>query len=63
VSFFVAAIGFVSLGAFPRSSLMEDNTITRDMATFGVERAAYALWRLNWIHPFAGGNGRTPPGY
>lgn len=22
-------------------------------------RAAYALWRLNWIHPFAGGNGRT----
>ena len=24
-----------------------------------LERAAYALWRLNWIHPFAGGNGRT----
>lgn len=24
-----------------------------------VERAAYALWRLNWIHAFAGGNGRT----
>jgi Fic family protein len=22
-------------------------------------RAAYTLWRLNWIHPFAGGNGRT----
>ncbi|WP_428269831.1 Fic family protein [Haliangium sp.] len=22
-------------------------------------RAALALWRLNWIHPFAGGNGRT----
>jgi Fic family protein len=22
-------------------------------------RAAYALCRLNWIHPFAGGNGRT----
>ena len=21
--------------------------------------AAYALWRLNWIHPFAQGNGRT----
>lgn len=20
---------------------------------------AYALWRLNWIHPFVGGNGRT----
>lgn len=21
--------------------------------------AAYAMWRLNWIHPFADGNGRT----
>jgi Fic family protein len=24
-----------------------------------LERGAYALWRFNWIHPFAGGNGRT----
>lgn len=24
-----------------------------------LDRAAYALWRINWIHPFAGGNGRT----
>lgn len=24
-----------------------------------LERAAHALWRLNWIHPFRGGNGRT----
>ena len=24
-----------------------------------LDRAAYALWRLNWIHPFAGANGRT----
>jgi fido (protein-threonine AMPylation protein) len=24
-----------------------------------IERAAYALWRFNWIHPFCGGNGRT----
>jgi fido (protein-threonine AMPylation protein) len=24
-----------------------------------IECAAYALWRLNWIHPFRGGNGRT----
>jgi len=23
------------------------------------EMAAYALWRLNWIHPFVEGNGRT----
>ena len=24
-----------------------------------LDRAAYALWRFNWIHPFMGGNGRT----
>lgn len=24
-----------------------------------LETAAYLLWRLNWIHPFMGGNGRT----
>lgn len=24
-----------------------------------LKAAAYALWRLNWIHPFAQGNGRT----
>ncbi len=31
---------------------------TRDNVP-ALERAAYALWRLNWIHPFKGGNGRT----
>jgi Fic family protein len=25
----------------------------------GGRSAAYALWRLNWIHPFVEGNGRT----
>ena len=24
-----------------------------------VHLAAYLMWRLNWIHPFFGGNGRT----
>jgi Fic family protein len=24
-----------------------------------VHLAAYVMWRLNWIHPFADGNGRT----
>jgi Fic family protein len=24
-----------------------------------IHRAAYTLWRFNWIHPFPGGNGRT----
>jgi Fic family protein len=28
-------------------------------STPAFDRAAYALWRVNWIHPFAGGNGRT----
>jgi Fic family protein len=25
----------------------------------GFHLSAYVLWRLNWIHPFADGNGRT----
>lgn len=29
-----------------------------DQAT-GLHLCAYTLWRLNWIHPFADGNGRT----
>jgi Fic family protein len=24
-----------------------------------IHLAAYVMWRLNWIHPFADGNGRT----
>jgi Fic family protein len=24
-----------------------------------VHLAAYVLWKMNWIHPFADGNGRT----
>ena len=28
----------------------------------GVQLAAYAMWRINWIHPFMGGNGRTSRG-
>jgi Fic family protein len=24
-----------------------------------IHLAAYIMWRLNWIHPFADGNGRT----
>lgn len=30
-----------------------------DTSVHPLERAGYALWRFNWIHPFAGGNGRT----
>lgn len=28
-------------------------------ATTPIHLAAYVMWRLNWIHPFADGNGRT----
>lgn len=27
--------------------------------TTPIHRSAYAMWRLNWIHPFSDGNGRT----
>jgi Fic family protein len=28
-------------------------------ATTAVHLSAYAMWRVNWIHPFFGGNGRS----
>jgi Fic/DOC family len=43
-------------------ALMEDfiNRVNRDWATADpVALAAYALWRLNNIHPFINGNGRS----
>jgi Fic family protein len=30
-----------------------------DLSDHPTELPAYALWRLNWIHPFIEGNGRT----
>lgn len=33
--------------------------INRERERSPLERAAYALWRFNWIHLFRGGNGRT----
>lgn len=33
--------------------------VNRATKRSALERAAYAQWRFNWIHPFAGGNGRT----
>jgi Fic family protein len=30
-----------------------------DIVPYPTALAAYALWRLNWIHPFIEGNGRT----
>lgn len=43
-------------------ALMDDfvNTVNRAWETTDpVVLAAYVLWRLNWIHPFINGNGRT----
>jgi Fic family protein len=37
-------------------SVMHENWTTIDHPTM---LPAYALWRLNWIHPFVEGNGRT----
>ncbi len=33
---------------------VNENTVTTP-----IHAAAYILWKLNWIHPFSGGNGRT----
>jgi Fic family protein len=33
--------------------------VNDNWAKSGLHLAAYVLWRLNWIHPFADGNGRT----
>jgi len=37
-------------------SIIHENWTLVDHPTYV---AAYALWRLNWIHPFVEGNGRT----
>ena len=37
-------------------SVVHENWTILDQPTF---LPAYALWRLNWIHPFVEGNGRT----
>ena len=37
-------------------SLIHENWTIVDHPTYV---PAYALWRLNWIHPFVEGNGRT----
>lgn len=34
---------------------LNENWVKKD----GFDLAAYSLWRINWIHPFADGNGRT----
>jgi Fic family protein len=38
---------------------MCDYVNERWQAATAIHLAAYLMWRLNWIHPFADGNGRT----
>jgi Fic family protein len=33
--------------------------VNREWSRNAIHLAAYTLWRLNWIHPFTDGNGRT----
>jgi Fic family protein len=46
-----------TVGHLIRDLVDKLNAVAADSSA--IWRAAYALWRLNWIHPFAGGNGRT----
>jgi Fic family protein len=41
------------------SEMVDKLATDRASGVSALDRAAYALWRLNWIHPFRGGNGRT----
>ena len=42
-------------------ALIEDlcDVLNGDATGSSIHKAAYALWRINWIHPFVNGNGRT----
>ena len=42
-----------------RDALDWINDERQERSYSALDRAAYALWRFNWIHPFRGGNGRT----
>lgn len=48
-------------GAFQVAGLIEElcDYINENFDRSAVHLAAYVLWRLNWIHPFTDGNGRT----
>lgn len=45
------------VGGYLGEFIKELNRDWRDRDPF--EASAYVLWRLNWIHPYAEGNGRT----
>ena len=49
------------LGAHLVPELVEDmcDYVNTHWGETSIHLAAYLMWRLNWIHPFADGNGRT----
>ncbi|WP_375459348.1 Fic family protein [uncultured Enterovirga sp.] len=50
------------VGAHLVAALVEDmcdEVNERWIDATAIQLAAYVMWRLNWIHPFADGNGRT----
>jgi Fic family protein len=48
-------------GAHLMQELLEDlcDYVNDHWDATAIHLAAYAMWRLNWIHPFVDGNGRT----
>ncbi len=48
-------------GAHLVAGLVEElcGYVNANWTTTPIHLAAYCMWRLNWIHPFADGNGRT----
>jgi Fic family protein len=55
-----AAVPGLALDAIAEvNKRMADPAVRYGEDSHVIEVAAYALWRFNWIHPFAGGNGRT----
>jgi fido (protein-threonine AMPylation protein) len=48
-------------GAYLVQELVEDlcDYVNDNWHASAIHLAAYVMWRLNWIHPFADGNGRT----
>jgi len=47
------------INASPPTFPGDDDPELRQALDRGIHVASYAIWRLNWIHPFDDGNGRT----
>jgi Fic family protein len=53
--------GHQPVGAHQVAELIEDlcDYVNEHQDDRAIHLAAYVMWRLNWIHPFTDGNGRT----